>query len=416
MRQSSRRRTLDARHTSTVHRWRQTLQGNFSRPFDGRQVKEFAGPSKFDGCFYPGAASSGYAQFGVTGGWWIIGRYATPLYYFLSNYWVDDYVGFLPGLVTFYRNNRRAPCIRDGPTRSNPGCTKKGNVLFREKSIMRITTLIPMSVAIVSIASGQVPLDTTVNDPRPMMAMADHLQQQFGIAINYEDPPFAYKDDIRDITGQVQNPRQRQANPNVRILVPRGGALSMPAVSVRHGQPADAAVALERAKSAHEAASFPGKFRISQTALAVFVEPQQVQRPSGEWSDVPSVLSVPISFPRERRTATDTLSLIVALAVKRGGTRIDIAAVPMVAFANSEVELGVSVQPARAALVSLFEQMSARIIPDGRQRTLFSYRLLFDPGLRYYLLSVAPVPNTEPNTSEKQLKTDQVGSFGRIIK
>ena len=80
------------------------------------------------------------------------------------------------------------------------------------------------------------------------MAMVDHLQQQFGIAINYEDPPFAYKDDIRDITDQVQSPRQREANPNVRILVPRGGALSMPAVSVRHGQPADAAVALERTK------------------------------------------------------------------------------------------------------------------------------------------------------------------------
>ena len=109
----------------TVHQWRQTLQGNFSRPFDGRQVKEFAGPSKFDGCFYPGAALSGYAEFGVTGGWWIIGRYATPPYYFLSNYWVDDYVGFLPGLVTFYRNNGRAPC--DASAQQLMGICTNGN-------------------------------------------------------------------------------------------------------------------------------------------------------------------------------------------------------------------------------------------------------------------------------------------------
>ena len=94
----------------TVQQWRQTLQGDAFRPFDGRQVKEVAGPSKVDGCYYAGAAASGYAQFGVTGGWWLVGRYATPPLYFYSNRWIDDYVGFLPGLVTFYRNNGRAPC------------------------------------------------------------------------------------------------------------------------------------------------------------------------------------------------------------------------------------------------------------------------------------------------------------------
>jgi hypothetical protein len=94
----------------TVQQFRQTLQGDAQRPFDGRQVTEVPGSDKQDNCFYQGAADNGYSQFGVTGGWWIVGRYATPPNYFLTNEWVDDYVGMTSDLVTFYRQNGRAPC------------------------------------------------------------------------------------------------------------------------------------------------------------------------------------------------------------------------------------------------------------------------------------------------------------------
>jgi|GEM_PF-1666788 hypothetical protein len=94
----------------TVQQFRQILQGPWDHPFDGRQVTEVAGSDKSDSCFYDGAAQRGYKQFGVTGGWWIVGRYATPPSYPYSNYWIDDYVGMLTDLVTFYRDNGKAPC------------------------------------------------------------------------------------------------------------------------------------------------------------------------------------------------------------------------------------------------------------------------------------------------------------------
>lgn len=92
----------------TIQQFRQTLAGQ-SGPFDGRQVAESAGSDQNDGCYYSGAAAKGYAKFGVTGGWWIVGRYATPPLYFYSNYWIDDYVGMTPTVVSFYQQNR-APC------------------------------------------------------------------------------------------------------------------------------------------------------------------------------------------------------------------------------------------------------------------------------------------------------------------
>ena len=95
---------------ATMQQFRQTLQGAAGRPFDGRQVTEAAGADKSDTCYYPGAAAAGYSQFGITGAWWIVGRWATPPNYFYSNVWIDDYVGMTTDLVTFYRNNGRAPC------------------------------------------------------------------------------------------------------------------------------------------------------------------------------------------------------------------------------------------------------------------------------------------------------------------
>jgi hypothetical protein len=102
----------------TVQQFRQELSGsNSNRPFDGRQVTEAAGSSQGDTCFIPGgplppppAPQVPISPFGVTGGWWSVGRYATPPLHLLSNYWIDDYVGLLPYAVEYYRAQGKAPC------------------------------------------------------------------------------------------------------------------------------------------------------------------------------------------------------------------------------------------------------------------------------------------------------------------
>jgi len=95
---------------ATVQQFRQTLQGDSNRPFNGRQLTEGAGADRADGCFFDGAAQRGYIGFQVTGAWWIVGRWYTSPYYMYSNTWIDDYVGMTTDLVQYYHDAGKVPC------------------------------------------------------------------------------------------------------------------------------------------------------------------------------------------------------------------------------------------------------------------------------------------------------------------
>ena len=63
----------------------------------------------------------------------------------------------------------------------------------------------------------------TVNGPRPVDSAAITITEEFGINVSVEDPPYLFRDDVNDVTGQIA----RTANPSRRALVPRGGQLAI---------------------------------------------------------------------------------------------------------------------------------------------------------------------------------------------
>lgn len=75
-----------------------------SKYMAGRQVFDSAAGGNSDNCFFPDAALDGYSPFALTGGGWFVG------FYFFNNIWNDDYVGFLPSTVNYYRSKMRPPC------------------------------------------------------------------------------------------------------------------------------------------------------------------------------------------------------------------------------------------------------------------------------------------------------------------
>lgn len=230
-------------------------------------------------------------------------------------------------------------------------------------------------------------------DPRPLVAAIKYLQHTYRIAINYEDPPLQHEGDSVDVTDTVQNEKQRQANPSLRIRVPRGGTLSVPdsSISIRQGVADDAMTVLSRLLVLHETAGLPGKFVLQQRNGVPTLIPTAVKNSKGEWTAITSILDQPVSFPQQERSAAELVELVLKEVTKRKGIKVELAAAPVQLFLQSRLTVGANEQTASSILGNVFQELSRQAGPAARGQTLLSYRLLFDSQLNYYLLTVSPV-------------------------
>lgn len=256
-----------------------------------------------------------------------------------------------------------------------------------------MTTPKSLFLAAWAVAFTQPAASIEFRDPRPLAAAITHLQQTYGIALNYEDPPFQYEGDSVDITDQVQTEKQRQANPAARIRVPRGGVLSIPdsSISIRQGVAGDAMTVLSRLLVLHDAAGLPGRFVLEQRNGIPALTPKAVKNARGEWTAITSILDQPVSFPARDRSAAETVELLLSEITKRKGVKVALAAAPVQLFAQARLTLGSNDQTAASVLADIFQQLSHQMSPAAPGRTLLSYKLLYDPQLRYFLLTISPV-------------------------
>jgi hypothetical protein len=86
---------------------------NYGYSLAGRQVFEIPNGSPSDNCFHASDAAYGYSSYHLDGSGWFVGYY-----YFGSNYYYD-YVGMSSGLITYYRNQNRTPCLAQAPQSMN---------------------------------------------------------------------------------------------------------------------------------------------------------------------------------------------------------------------------------------------------------------------------------------------------------
>jgi hypothetical protein len=261
-------------------------------------------------------------------------------------------------------------------------------------------------IALAAPVCGQQAIHLSVNQPRPLEALVDRLERAAGVPINYEDPRYACPGDVLDITNEVQNPSQRAANPAVRILVPRGGGLTLDGVLPGNPRPGDELPLVNAAMAQYAASGLPGRFAVRQIGNVSTVEPAEARGPDCRWAKVSPAMETGISFPARTRAAADTLTLILEAVSKGIGVKVGLGSVPMLAFVNRQVTLGAADEAAASVLVRLFEQLSS----PGR--VSYSYHLFYDPGLRYYMADIATVSPPRSPASPTSVPPPSGGVFG----
>lgn len=272
-------------------------------------------------------------------------------------------------------------------------------------------------VAVTSLATllaAQTKTDTiSVQDPRPLSAIAAAIEARTGVPINYEDARYENAADLQDITDSIMTPEQKaQAIPGVRVVVPKGGSLTaLVTVNLKGPFPdlLGASNALANAINAYNSSpAFSAEFEMNSRDGVLYVEPRRIRDGAGQLRGISPVLSTPITLERRERTGLETLGLITSQLSKTTGYRVEIGTVPLYAMITSQVTFGSDNERAETVVTRLLAAVAAAAAGRGGSQA-FSYAMLFD--VRHgYAINVHSVPSVNRNPSPHSLPESKPAS------
>jgi hypothetical protein len=210
-------------------------------------------------------------------------------------------------------------------------------------------------------------------DYRPLAAALDNLQRSFGGVINYEDVPYANPADLEDSA----TPEQKKLDPTFKFLVPRRGQLtaSIPANGI--SSEGDRISIINGLLSSYRANELPGDFRVEYVGDAVYVVPTRVLSAAGTMTDVQSVMATPVTIPFAQVSAIEAVKILLDAVSKASGADVKVGAVPF--RQSTKASISADREPARNVLARLLASLNANTA---------SYRLLYDPVVKYYMLNL----------------------------
>jgi hypothetical protein len=249
--------------------------------------------------------------------------------------------------------------------------------------LIRCYILLPPLFAICSAAYAE-PQLITVNDPRPVARAVAKLEAIYGRHITYEDPPYVHKSEIADVTDQVA--RDRGVN---KVLIPRGGAFSftfdvdepadprrMKALASTALTPRDAILEM---LASYDAALGGGEmFDLIESNGLFHVVPYRYTGLSGRRERITPLLDLAVSVSPKQRTAADVVTEICDLLSSATDQTVVLGTTPWSQLARHATTISASREAARSVLSRLLAELPVPL----------SWRLLYDPGLQWYVLNI----------------------------
>jgi hypothetical protein len=224
---------------------------------------------------------------------------------------------------------------------------------------------------------------TSVDDPRPLHEAIQILESTYGYVITYEDPPYVYKGDLKDVTQEVRrtgDPRYQNAS----IVVPAGGTLhfSLPSKSSM-SDPAAMGSVLAQLLQSHASLQRGGRFRLAQSDDVFHVIPVEVRDVHGGWQPLKPVLDYAITVPGiANADVLDMLQAICKALNDSSAQHVLVGAVPINLMLQHRGDLQATTEPARSVLSRALATTHSRV----------SWSLLHDVPLRAYFLNIMPLP------------------------
>jgi hypothetical protein len=223
----------------------------------------------------------------------------------------------------------------------------------------------------------------SVDDGRPLAEAILLLESKFGSVITYEDPAYVYSGDISDVTESVRRDLDKfEPGKAPRVLVPKGGKFDFVVIHHANGT-GDEGRTLEKLVSDYGLVARSSRFRIERARDAFHVIPVLVRNAAGRLTPQAPVLDARITFSTKERTGFQEIQDFCAEVSRVTRKQVVMGNVPN-RFAGYKDNYGIpTTTNARVALAQILKRLES-----GRR---LSWRLLYDPGMKIFVLNIHSV-------------------------
>jgi hypothetical protein len=205
---------------------------------------------------------------------------------------------------------------------------------------------------------------------RALEDVLSKVQMAFRFPIYYEELPLENASDLQVVS--VPGVKRGLVSPVSELTVTLTKLDSTPYL------------ATQTVLGAYVQAGYPGSYKVVPHDHRVDVVPAQIRAPNGFKRDIMPILTIPISFPLAKRTAADTVQLILNAASKQSGYPVLIVRAPTPHFES--VELGANGETVGDVLENLSTALS----------TVYSFAFRYVPDEKTYYFDVAGVASPDP--------------------
>ncbi len=231
-------------------------------------------------------------------------------------------------------------------------------------------------------------ITVSANDARPLAQAVTALSEEFGWAIDFEDPPYYSKYDLVDDTVP-----QWRAAPNTKgVTVIAGDTfqtqfLKTPDTGTSQ---AEAERVLDSVVSDYNASANPGRFTVRNEGDGRFaIVGTYVKDENAQDQTISSILDTPISIQAETRDANSTIEIILNALTVKSQTKVAPFMMPQNALAQSHVTVGGQNIPARVLLLQTLSAAKMKLY----------WRLYYDHDVKMYGFSLLPLVRTNYDAS-----------------
>lgn len=277
----------------------------------------------------------------------------------------------------------------------------------RGVSLTSETTLLPLIIAASVVLSGQgqesahvlrsgSEATLSVFGVRPVDLAAKTLADEFGVAINVEDPAYLHEDDVREI-GVVHS--------ELRFLVPKASLLEVRFNLSTNGALLDTGrVVRDLVDMAN--AQLPFSYRIVNDGKAFTLVPARTRDEQGRPIDLTSILDRHVTVPLGSRRILEHANLLMEALQQQ--TRVRIACcesfVRGIPWGNTVVSFEARDEVARSALLRLLRLQPARprlvrdeqgryhLVESDPQREQWRWTLRCEPWYAWCTINATAVP------------------------